>query len=71
MRYALDRELLAAWLNFANGAVSLDDPVDVDNDKVPDETFAQAMTTAESVWLDANATKDALAADSPSAAPAP
>lgn len=48
----LDRELLAAWLNFANGAVDfLDVIVDTDGDGVADTTFADAVAAAEAVRL--------------------
>jgi hypothetical protein len=44
-----DKQLLAAWLNFANGAIELGDPVDTDGDGVNDSTFGAAMLTAENV----------------------
>jgi hypothetical protein len=49
LRDLLDRQLLAAWLNFANGAFDLDEEVDTDGDHVPDATFFEAMTDAETV----------------------
>ena len=45
----LDRELLAAWLNFANGAFDLTELVDTNGDSVPDTTFAAMMAAAEAV----------------------
>ena len=45
----LREQLLAAWLNFANGAVTFDTPVDTDGDGVADTTWAEAILTAEMV----------------------
>jgi hypothetical protein len=47
----LDRELLAAWLNFANGAFDLTELVDTDGNKSPDTAFATVMATAEAVRI--------------------
>ena len=47
----LDRELLAAWLNFANGAFDLGELVDTDGDGVADTAFATVLATAESVRI--------------------
>ena len=47
----LDRELLAAWLNFANGAFDLTELVDTDGNGVGDTPFATVMATAESVRI--------------------
>lgn len=58
----LDRLLLTSWLNFANGAIGLDDLVDTDRDRVADTTFADVMSTAEAVRLDAGATASQLEA---------
>jgi len=60
MRKALDRQILAAWLNFANGAIDLDDGVSTDKDKALETTFAKAMAAAEAVRLDPNASRYAL-----------
>jgi hypothetical protein len=54
-RDQLDRDLLTAWLNFANGAVAWNEQVDTGTGP-PVTTFHQAMQTAESVRLDPNAT---------------
>lgn len=43
----LDRELLAAWLNFANGAFDLGEPVDTDGDGVADTAFSAVLAAAE------------------------
>jgi hypothetical protein len=47
----LDRELLAAWLNFANGAFDLTELVDTDGNGVADTPFATVMATAEAVRI--------------------
>lgn len=52
----LDRALLTAWLNFANGAIELDAPLDTDGDGIDDSTFAEVMTNAESVRTTAGVT---------------
>lgn len=53
----LERELLAAWLNFANGAVGYDQiVVDASGDHVPDTTFGAAVLMAEMVSMDPGAT---------------
>jgi hypothetical protein len=56
----LDAQLLAAWLNFANGAFRWDDLVDTDGDKVPDTLFSDAVMAAEAVRLDPLATQQQL-----------
>jgi subtilisin family serine protease len=56
MRELLDAQLLAAWLNFANGAFAWDELVDTTGNKIPDTAFATAVATAESVRLDPSAT---------------
>lgn len=56
----LDQQLLAAWLNFANGAFTYDEMVDTTGDGVPDTPFSDAVTTAESVRLDPGATRSEL-----------
>ena len=58
----LDRELLTAWLNFANGVFGYNEAVvDTNNDHVPDLAFSAAMAAAEAVRLNpAASTKDLL-----------
>jgi len=57
----LDRELLAAWLNFANGVVDYGQAVvDTDADGVLDLAFSDLMADAEAVRLDAGASKKEL-----------
>ncbi|RPJ85308.1 MAG: hypothetical protein EHM13_01490 [Acidobacteria bacterium] len=57
-----DEQLLAAWLNFANGAVGLADPVDTDGDGASDRTFGEALLAAENVRKDPLAARDQLLA---------
>jgi hypothetical protein len=60
MYHMLDRQLLTAWLNFANGAFGWDDMVDTDGDGTPDTEFSSAVVEAENVRLDPGATRDEL-----------
>ena len=53
----LDRELLAAWLNFANGAFDLTETVRMGNTT---DTFANVLATAEAVRLNPAATDKEL-----------
>jgi hypothetical protein len=46
-----DQQLLAAWLNFANGAIEWNRLVDTNRDRVPDTPFLTAMEAAESLRL--------------------
>ena len=50
-----DRQLLALWLNFANGSIEYDEMVDTDGDGIADTTFADLVLVAEAVRLDPNA----------------
>jgi hypothetical protein len=52
-----DEQAMAAWLNFANGAISLDTLVDADGDGIDDTTFGSAMLTAETVRLGGSPTE--------------
>jgi len=47
----LDRQLLATWLNFANGAFDLTELVDTDGNGTNDTAFATVMATAEAVRI--------------------
>ncbi|WP_351233110.1 M36 family metallopeptidase [Streptomyces sp. NPDC002133] len=58
---AFDRQLLAAWLNFANGAFDADELVDTDGDLKADTPFLEAVQNAEKVRLDPDATSAELA----------
>ena len=55
-----DQQLLANWLNFANGAVEWNRLVDTNNDRRVDTTFLAAMVQAENLRLDPNATRKQL-----------
>ena len=58
----LDRQLLTAWLNFANGAVEYTEMVDTDGNGSLDTAFIDVMTTAENVRLNPASTKAQLEA---------
>jgi hypothetical protein len=62
MRVLLDQQLLALWLNFANGSVGWEEWLDTDADGVTDATLASVMTAAETVRLDPSATNAQLEA---------
>jgi hypothetical protein len=51
-----DRQLLAAWLNFASGAIEYEEMVDTDGDGGVDMTFAHTVAVAEAVRLDPGST---------------
>lgn len=55
-----DQQLLAAWLNFANGAYDLDELVDTDGDGVADTAFLDVLVAAETIRLDPNRTHQDL-----------
>jgi len=56
----LGAQLLAAWLNFANGAFGWDDLVDTTGNKVPDTAFSTAVLAAETVRLNPASTRAQL-----------
>jgi hypothetical protein len=58
----LDRQLLTAWLNFANGAFNLGTLVDTNKDKIPDTAFATVISNAEAVRLNSSSTAAQLRA---------
>ncbi|HKZ75728.1 MAG TPA: PKD domain-containing protein [Actinomycetota bacterium] len=60
MAERLDRQLLAAWLNFANGALDLSEMVDTVGGSAPDTTFGAAIAAAEAVRLDPASTRAEL-----------
>jgi hypothetical protein len=62
MSELLDRQLLAALLNFANGSVGWDELIDTDGDGVDDTTFSDVIAAAESVRADPTATRAQLEA---------
>jgi len=51
IRVVFDQQALAAWLNFANGAIKLDTMVDTDGNGTLDSTFGAAMLTAETIRI--------------------
>lgn len=57
---SLDRQLLAVWLNFANGAVALNDLVDTNGDRVLDDTFGDAVDKAEAVRLNPGSSRSEI-----------
>ena len=57
-----DVQLLALWLNFANGAYSLDDAVDSNGDGITDTTLLDLLEDAEALRLHPNRTRDDLLA---------
>ncbi|MBT2492985.1 hypothetical protein J7E96_31670 [Streptomyces sp. ISL-96] len=59
---AFDRQLLAAWLNFANGSFEAGEKVDTDGDLKADTPFLEAVQNAEKVRLDPDTTRKELAA---------
>jgi M6 family metalloprotease-like protein len=52
----LDRDLLTAWLNFANGAVGYAELVDTDGNGTKDTQFHTAVENAEAVRLNPSST---------------
>jgi len=45
------QQLLASWLNFANGAVGVDDMVDTNYDGIGDMKFKEAVKLAEDILI--------------------
>lgn len=60
MRVIFDRQLLAAWLNFADGAFDPTLMVDSDGDGEADMPFADFITEAENTRLDPEASRRQL-----------
>lgn len=60
MTEIFDRQLLAIWLNFANGSIEYDELFDTDGDRTPDTAFFEAVAAAEAVRLDPGATSAEL-----------
>jgi photosystem II stability/assembly factor-like uncharacterized protein len=58
IRVQFDRQLIAVWLNFANGAIEYDDEVDTDFDNIPDTPLIDVLCAAEDARLNP-ATTDA------------
>lgn len=57
-----DEHALTAWLNFANGSLKLNTPVDTDGNKTMDSTFGAAMFIAESVRINPASTSNQIKA---------
>jgi hypothetical protein len=57
---ALDRQLLASWLNFAHGSIGWTAMVDTNCDKVADTRFSDLVTAAEAQRLVSPTNKAAL-----------
>jgi len=51
IRIQFDRQLIAVWLNFANGALEHDELVDTDFDDVPDTALLDVLCDAEAARL--------------------
>ena len=62
MAELLDRQLLAALLNFANGSVAWDQLIDTDGDNVGDTEFSAVIAAAENVRANPASTHDMLEA---------
>ena len=60
MNELFDQQLLAAWLDFANGAIEWNRMVDTTGDKTPDARFLDAITAAETLRLSPTATRAQL-----------
>lgn len=56
----VDQQLLAGWLNFANGLIEWNRLVDTNGDKTPDTPFLSAIETAESLRIKPTATRSQL-----------
>jgi hypothetical protein len=61
-RKLLAMQLLAAWLNFANGSLDPNELVDTNGDNVPDTAFLTVVNNAEAVYNNPAATKAQLIA---------
>jgi hypothetical protein len=60
--HLFDRQLLTAWLNFANGAFTLNQMVDSTGDGIPDIHFQDLMNQAENLRTDPVRTRAAVLA---------
>jgi PKD domain len=61
-KQTLDRQILTAWMNFANGAFTLTTLVDTDGVGGPDTAFGAVIANAEAVRLNPASTDAALRA---------
>ena len=62
MEPVLDRQLLAALLNFVNGSVAWDQLIDTDGDSVGDTAFSDVIVNAEAIRLNPTSTRAELEA---------
>ena len=60
MRQNATAQTLAAWLNFAKGAVDLEELIDTDDDGIGDTTFGDLIAEVEAILGNEEATKDDL-----------
>lgn len=60
IRIQFDRQLMAAWLNLANGAIDYDELVDTDFDQVPDTGLLVVLCAAEAARTDPTTLDDQL-----------
>ncbi|MDH5451392.1 MAG: hypothetical protein OEX77_10965, partial [Candidatus Bathyarchaeota archaeon] len=60
MRTRALKQCLASWLNWADGAVTPTQMVDINYDGHPDMTFSDAMTIAENILRNPNSTREEL-----------
>ncbi|MDO8483919.1 MAG: hypothetical protein Q7S35_03100 [Candidatus Limnocylindrales bacterium] len=61
-RPALRLQLLALWLNFANGGTDWNQLVDTNGNGVPDTALSTVLTNAENIRLAAGSTRGQLLA---------
>ncbi|MFD5506368.1 M36 family metallopeptidase [Streptomyces sp. NPDC127051] len=59
-RPLVSQQLLAAWLDFANGPYDLSTPVDTNGDRRTDSTFGAAVANAEAVYNNPASTRNQL-----------
>jgi hypothetical protein len=57
-----DEHALAAWMNFANGSVKFDTPVDTNKNGIDDTTWGAAMLAAETVRINPASTSNQIKA---------
>ncbi len=60
MSEQLDRQLLTAWVNFANGGVEYAEQLDTDGNRILDTPFSTVMARAEQVRTDPASSRQQL-----------
>ena len=60
MEQIFDRQLLAVWLNFANGSIEYDEPLGIDPVGITLTDFLHVVASIEEVRLDPAATRAQL-----------